>query len=79
MRLDQQTNSLPQNHTNQLTKARIRILLDHASAIDCSHLSIGIRAGEWSSPAAQLGRALIGQSIAAMTVVCFNRASRTIS
>ena len=40
------------------------------SAIDYSHLSIGSRAGEMGGLAAQLGAGMIGQSIAAMTVVC---------
>ena len=49
------------SYTNQLAKARISILLDHTPAIDYSHLSIGIQAGEMGCPAAQLGRHLIGR------------------
>ena len=44
---------LPQkDDTNQLTKARISTLVGQISAIDCSHLSIGIHAGEMGGLAA---------------------------
>ena len=50
--IDLRTPFFLEDDANQLTKDRISTLVDQISAIDCSHLSIGIRAGEMGGLAA---------------------------